>query len=96
MNHANQNIEVLILDQTPSKIGIVLMYSFRDQVFRARNQYKRIVYKPLGLQEVNLVRRFPRRPGVIRLFVVVRDGPQFDIDRIERRIQGTFQYNFKH
>ena len=101
MNHANQNplIQVIIWDQTQSKVGIVLMDnlmdSFRDQVFRARNQYKRIMYKPLGLREVNFVWRSPRRPGVTRLFVVVRDGPQFDIGSIESSIQGTFQYNVK-
>ena len=97
MNHANQNplIQVIIWDQTPSKVGRVLFDTLRDPEFPA--SYSSYTYRPLGPLEVNAVwLRSPRHPGVTRLFVVVRDGPEFDIGSIERSIQGTFQYNFKH
>ena len=99
MNHANIDplIQVLVWDQTPNKVGGVLMNNLRDPAFPAANQYSFITRSNIGhLLEVNnggwMV---PRRQGVDIIFVVLREGPDFDFDAIEKNIQGTFQVNFK-
>ena len=99
MNHVNIDplIQVLVWDQTPNKVGGVLMNNLRDPAFPAANQYSFITRSNIGhLLEVNVGGwMVPRRQGVDIIFVVLREGPDFDFDAIEKNIQGTFQVNFK-
>ena len=101
MHHANQNplIQVLVWDQTPNKEGKVLMNSLRDPAFPAINQHTFFTQSPLGLLEVNSGGWpwvTPLHQEVTRIFIVLLEGPQYDVALIERRIPGTFRLNFKH
>ena len=78
MNHANQDpdLQVLVWDQTSNNIGRVLMPSLRDPAFPAGNQYNFITRSNIGLlMEVTAGGwMLPRRQGVERIFVVLREG----------------------
>ena len=103
-NHANQNpvIQVLVWDQTQNNVGTLLMNNIINSAFQltAGNNCSIIIQSPLGPLEVNYggwsSGEIPLRPGVTRFYVVLTDGPQFNIDTIDRRMPGTFQLNFKH
>ena len=89
-------VQVLVLDQTANKVGRVLMNNLRDPDFPSANPDNFITRSNVGLLEVNSGGWIiPRHQGVTRVFVVLRDVPDYDIDSIKNNIQGTFQVNFK-
>ena len=105
---ANQDAlaQVCIWDQTPNKLGRVVMPSLRDPEFPAGNQYSFITRSNHLLMEMNMGMEneyeinggwiAPRRLGVTRVFVLLRESLVFDIDSIEKNIRGAFQVKFKH
>ena len=89
---ANQDalVQVCIWDQTPNKMGRVVMNNLRDPNFPAGNQYSFVTKSSVGLlmEMSNGGWMVPRRQGVTRIFVVLREGPHFNADAIEKHVQG--------
>ena len=91
-----RGVQVLVLDQTANKLGGVLMNNLRDPTFPAPNPDNFITRSKVGLLKVNSGEKMiPCRQGVTRVFVVLREGPDFDVNSIASNIQGTFKHHFK-
>ena len=100
MNQANQDplTQIIIWDQTFNKVRTEVMRCLRDPNSQARIQWKLFITSNLGFfMEVTACGWvISRRRRATRVFVLLREGLDFDINSIEKNIQGTFQVNFKH
>ena len=78
------------------------MNNLNDSAFQliAKDNYSISIQSPFGTLEVNYdewpLGEIQLRPGVTRIYVVLSDGLQFNIDTIDSSMPGTFQLSFKN